>query len=152
MTFANSVRVVLKQKYADFHGRASRSEFWWFQLFIWVIYAILFALTVAAAAAAAGTASDATAQAGFNPYGILPIIGFVLIGLFTLATIIPGLALAARRLHDLNYSGWWVAALYIGSGIPYIGGVVAIIAIIIMGLKGTNGANRFGSDPLGKSA
>jgi len=135
MTFANSVRVVLKQKYADFHGRASRSEFWWFQLFIWVIYAI-----------------DATVQAGFNPYGILPVIGFVLIGLFTLATIIPGLAVAARRLHDLNYSGWWVAALYIGSGIPYIGGVVAIIAIIIMGLKGTNGANRFGSDPLGKSA
>lgn len=75
MTFAESISTCFS-KYADFNGRASRSEYWWFQLFFTLIYV-----------------------------GSL-MISEVLVGLVSLGFIIPLLAVGSRRLHDTNHSGW----------------------------------------------
>ncbi len=81
MTFAESVSTCLN-KYADFSGRASRSEFWWFAL------ASLLAMFIGSA--------------------IAPALG----ALLWLGLIIPYLAAGIRRLHDTNRSGWfWLLGL-----------------------------------------
>ena len=76
MTFIESIKTCFG-KYATFEGTASRSEYWWFLLFL-----IL-------AAAFCGIFST-TLQAAFN-----------------LATFLPSLAVGTRRLHDTDRSGWW---------------------------------------------
>jgi len=92
MTFQESVKVCLT-KYADFNGRASRSEYWWFFLFIIVV-------------------SVATSM-----------FSHALSGLFSLATLLPSIAAASRRLHDTNRSGWWQLICLV----PVIGLVVLIV-------------------------
>jgi len=74
--------------YANFRGRASRSAFWWWQLFLLLggIVAGLLDLV-----------------ANFNVFG-----GSPLATVFWLATIIPDLAVTVRRLHDTDSSGWWL--------------------------------------------
>jgi uncharacterized membrane protein YhaH (DUF805 family) len=76
MTFAESVSTCLK-KYVDFNGVASRSEFWWFMLFVFV----------------------ATLVLGW----VSPLVA----NIFGLAMLLPELAVGARRLHDTGRSGWW---------------------------------------------
>ena len=76
MTFQESIRVCFT-KYADFTGRASRSEYWWFFLFIVLV----------------GLGAS--------------MISNVLSAVFSLATLLPSIAAATRRLHDTNRSGWW---------------------------------------------
>ena len=76
MTFQESVRVCLI-KYADFSGRASRSEYWWFFLFIILV----------------GTATS--------------FVSNFVSAIFLLGTLLPSLAAATRRLHDTERSGWW---------------------------------------------
>lgn len=75
MTFTESIKTCFS-KYADFDGRASRSEYWWFALFIVLV--------------------------GFG----LSMVSEVIAGLFYLGTLLPSVAAAARRLHDTNRSGW----------------------------------------------
>ncbi|NOQ41648.1 MAG: DUF805 domain-containing protein [Desulfuromusa sp.] len=82
MTFQESIRVCFS-KYADFNGRAGRSEYWWFILFIVIV-------------------SLATSM-----------VGSVLSGLFSLGTLLPSIAAATRRLHDTNRSGWWQLILMV---------------------------------------
>ena len=107
--------------YAKFRGRAARSEFWWFQLFI-VLGGIVAAVL------------DLLANS--NVLG-----GEPLATLFYLATIIPDLAVSVRRLHDTDSSGWW---LLLGL-VPLIG---MIVLIVWWCLEGSKGYNRFGADPL----
>jgi uncharacterized membrane protein YhaH (DUF805 family) len=109
------------RQYAVFTGRARRKEYWMFFL---VNLAIVVALDIADAAIGTSTRS------GFG----------VLAGLYGLAVLIPSLAVAVRRLHDTDKSGWWVL---IGL-VPFVGG---IILIVLLALDGTPGPNRFGSDP-----
>jgi len=82
MTFAESIRVCFS-KYADFNGTASRSEFWWFQLFIFLVAAAL------------------------------SLFSTTLCSLFYLAVLLPSLAVGARRLHDTGKSGWWQLLLLV---------------------------------------
>lgn len=79
-------------KYATFEGRASRSEFWWFALFTFLASAVL------------------------------GIVSEPLSGLFSLAVLLPSLAVGARRLHDINKSGW-LLLLWL---IPIIGWIILI--------------------------
>ncbi len=76
MTFGESISTGFK-KYADFSGRASRSEFWW-----WILFVVLL-----------------NAVAGF--------LGDILSILVGLALLLPNIAITARRLHDTDKSGWW---------------------------------------------
>ena len=92
MNFQDSIKVCFT-KYADFTGRASRPEYWWFALFI-----IL--------------ASIATSM-------VSPLLS----GVFSLATLLPSIAAATRRLHDTNRSGWWQLIWLV----PIIGWIVLIV-------------------------
>jgi uncharacterized membrane protein YhaH (DUF805 family) len=107
--------------YATFRGRASRSEFWWWQLFL-VLGGVVTAVL--------------DLYVNFNSLG-----GSPLATLFWLATFIPGLAVLVRRLHDTDSSGWWLLLALI----PLLG----MIALIVwLSLEGSEGSNRFGPDPL----
>ncbi len=116
MTFTEATKSGFSN-YVNFTGRASRSAFW---------YWFLFALIV-------GIGAD--------------IVDYVmdtgnLVGeLWGLATLLPNLAVGARRLHDTDRSGFW---LFIGL-VPLIGW---IWLLVLWCLKGTSGTNRFGGDPL----
>ena len=87
MDIATSIKTCF-QKYAVFSGRASRSEFWWFALFTFIGGIV----TSVADVMILGYVSE--------DWGPLNII-------FSIITALPGLAVGARRLHDINRSGWW---------------------------------------------
>ncbi|MBP2489427.1 uncharacterized membrane protein YhaH (DUF805 family) [Rhizobium leguminosarum] len=103
MGFTEAVRTVLKQKYATFSGRASRSEYWWFMLFY-----VLTAFTISFVAGLTGTFSGL--QGGISA---LATVFLVIGGLFIVALILPLISLQVRRFHDRNMSGWWYLALVI---------------------------------------
>ena len=107
--------------YVGFNGRAARSEYWYWTLFVYLLLIVCWLI-------------DMTAF-GFNTTGVNPMTV-----LATLATLLPTLAVSARRLHDIDRSGWW--ALLIFTVIGYI------VLIYWACLRGTVGANRFGPDPL----
>ena len=80
-------------KYADFNGRAGRPEYWWFALFIIITSLIMSKLS--------------------------PTLGAV----YSLATLLPSIAAAARRLHDTNRSGWWQLIAIV----PLVGIIVLVV-------------------------
>ena len=98
-------------KYVDFQGRARRSEYWWFFLF------------------------------NFGAGLVTTLISDGLNILWSLAMLLPSLAVAVRRLHDRDMTGWWVLLALV----PFVG---MIALLIILALRGTEGANRFGPDPI----
>ncbi len=57
------------------------------------------------------------------------------------------IAVAVRRLHDRNLSGWWYLAATLFGFIPVIGFLGSIAFLVVMLLPGTDGPNRFGEDP-----
>lgn len=81
--FSDAVSTVLTKKYADVKGRARRCEYWWYYLAYVLALAVLSALTPVS-----------------RFFWILELI-------FALAVIIPGIAVAVRRLHDTSKSGWF---------------------------------------------
>lgn len=113
-------------RYFDFRTRSSRSEYWWFTLFV---------ILVSIVAAIIDMTLFSVDADGDGPAGII----------WSLATIIPGIALAVRRLHDINRSGWWYLLIFA----IIIGWIVLLIWFCT---EGTDGSNRFGEDPLGSWA
>ncbi len=117
MSFQEAVQSALIRKYADFQGRAARPEFWWFML------AIALATLVA-------SILDEFVLRG----------GSILETLVGLGTVIPSLAVGARRLHDTDRSGWWLL-LHL---LPLIG---VIVLIVWWAQPGEAGRKRFGEPP-----
>ncbi|HEX4036864.1 MAG TPA: DUF805 domain-containing protein [Acidobacteriaceae bacterium] len=113
------------QKYAQFDGRSRRMEYWMFALINAVIYFVLYA------------AGFAAILAGQKFIGLLL---FVLCGVYALATIIPGIAVSIRRLHDTNKSGWLILICLV----PLVGG---IILLVFMAIEGNPGPNLYGPNP-----
>lgn len=72
--------------------------------------------------------------------GPLSYLGIGLLGLWFLGSLIPSIAVTVRRFHDQDKSGWF----YLLSFIPYVGGLIALVFMLI---EGTRGPNRFGPDP-----
>ena len=139
LNLPEAVNICFK-KYFDFKGRASRSEYWYFILFIFLGYG-----------------------AGFLLMLIRPVLAWLL-GIFFIAIIIPAIAVTARRLHDINKSGWFQT-------IPIPAGIIETIfamnrnttgemIFLIIGLgcyiyllvlycsAGDSKKNRFGKNPL----
>ena len=95
-------------KYVDFQGRARRSEYWLWALFIFVVNAVLtviqFSMMGGAAMTMSATHSDAHAM---QAAGGLMMIGLVKM-VFFLGILLPSIAVAVRRMHDTNRTGWWI--------------------------------------------
>jgi uncharacterized membrane protein YhaH (DUF805 family) len=107
MDFSQAVQTCLK-KYVDFSGRAQRSEYWFWVLFLFICslaLGILFALVAV---------------------DLRPIL--------ILATFLPGLAVSVRRLHDIDRSGWWMLLSFI----PLIGPIIILIWMCTKGTLGDN--------------
>ncbi len=124
MNMITAVKTVLG-KYATFEGRAARPEYWWWILAMVILFAILGVVDGAFIAPLMGF-EPFQKEAG-QPLSLLASLGLLL----------PNLALAVRRLHDTDRSGWW---LLIGL-IPIVGSLVLLVFYI---LPGTQGQNRFG--------
>jgi uncharacterized membrane protein YhaH (DUF805 family) len=123
MTFTSAVRSVLTQ-YVGFQGRARRAEYWWFALF-----SVLVGIATTILDLALGTDFENSALSG----GFFNLIA-------NLALLLPSLAVAVRRLHDTDRTGWW---LLIGL-IPLLGAIVLLVFFV---QDGTPGQNRFGPSP-----
>lgn len=108
------------KKYAVFSGRARRKEYWFFVLW-YLIISIGLAII------------DAVAGLRIGEVGLLQ-------GLYGLAVLIPGLAVAVRRLHDTGRTGWWLLIILI----PLIG---AIVLLVFMFLNSEPGDNNYGPSP-----
>ncbi|PJI93081.1 uncharacterized membrane protein YhaH (DUF805 family) [Yoonia maricola] len=139
MGFREAIRTCLREKYFTFNGRASRSEYWYFYLFVvlcWIGF-------IAAFMGLGGIRALDTGEFTAINYvvGALCVVGFLYL-------MIPNIAVQVRRFHDRNLSGWWVLAGIITSNVPYIGTLVGIAILILTCLKGTDGDNKFGPDPL----
>ena len=133
MNFSDSIKSGLAQ-YASFRGRASRSEFWFFTLFTMLCYIV---------ASIIDNALGTTFKIPDPVSGGMRSLGYgyayLLVGL---GLFLPGLSVMVRRLHDKDRSGWWYWIVLV----PLIG---AILILVWFCTRGTEGANRFGSDPLG---
>jgi uncharacterized membrane protein YhaH (DUF805 family) len=105
----------IKQHYADFEGRARRTEYWMFFL-VNVIIAVVIGI--------------------IGRIIHVPIIA----SLYSLAVLVPGIAVGVRRLHDTGKSGWW----WLIALIPLIG---TIWIIILFATNGDQGSNQYGADP-----
>jgi uncharacterized membrane protein YhaH (DUF805 family) len=142
------------RKYATFSGRARRAEYWWYILGLVVAYIVAMIID--------------------NLLGLSGMVGGVYgpaAMIVALGTLVPSLAVAVRRLHDTNRSGWWMLLVivpYVIMGVSFgmaagsddpmgalasaglvsilalIGGIVLLIFLV---LEGTKGDNRFGPDP-----
>lgn len=139
MTFSEAIRTCLREKYINFSGRASRSEFWWFMLFYWLVLVGVSFLVFGVFGALGGPGNG-----GFGGPGVF----LVLFGIVFLALFLPLLSVTVRRLHDRDMSGWWYLGVLILGQVPYLGVLISIGFLVLMALKGTDGPNRFGPDPL----
>ena len=110
--------LVLK-KYAEFNGRARRKEYWMYFL-INVIISIAIGFVV-----------------GFigGMIGLSPSIASGLSSLYSLAVLVPSIAVGVRRMHDTNHSGWWL--------------LVPLVNLVFACTEGTPGANEYGPNPKG---
>lgn len=120
MEFGTAVKTCFS-KYATFSGRACRSEYWYFALFMVICELVAGVLDVSFYA-------ETNTSAPFA-------------AIFIIVTFLPGLGVIVRRLHDVDRSGWW----YFIAFVPLIGFVVLLIWFC---KQGTRGPNRYGHDPL----
>ncbi|NSX56497.1 DUF805 domain-containing protein [Parasulfitobacter algicola] len=120
MSFMEAVKTCFS-KYVTFSGRARRSEYWYFTLFNFLVGIVL------------GIVDGVISGGDPDSVGIFGTI-------YSLAVFLPGLAVAIRRLHDTDRSGWWYLLVFI----PIIGWIVLLVFFCT---NGTEGENRFGHDP-----
>lgn len=119
----------LTKNYVQFNGRARRSEYWGYTLFVILFFVAAVIVDVIVSLAV----MDANA---YGDPGFLPIVTV----LFALYSILPSIAITVRRLHDQDLSGW----LYLISFVPYIGGIVLFVFMLI---DSKPAANKHGESP-----
>lgn len=118
MSFGKAIKICF-QKYAQFSGRASRGEFWYFYLFSILPSLCNWIITTT-----------------FGEYSDISMVMNVLIIIFNIAIIIPMLSVSVRRLHDINKSGWNMLWFLL----PLIG----VIILLIYWLKESTSDNQYG--------
>ncbi|MDA3045668.1 DUF805 domain-containing protein [Campylobacter sp. VBCF_06 NA8] len=156
MSFGEAISVCLKQKFATFSGRASRSEYWWFYLFC-----VLVNVATSVIDAVLGT----NIVLGFDKNGDPEVIGIVA-SVVAFGLLVPSFAVLWRRLHDRDISGWYFGAFVLSFVLAAISAGIRILAMLFLFvavgliififistiLKGTDGANKYGDDPLNPRA
>lgn len=96
------------KRYAEFSGRSSRAEFWWFVLAVFVFWILAMILSFGAIAGIGASG----AQPSVGLLGAFGITWLILMVAF-LALLVPWLAVQVRRLHDTDRSGWWLGGFYL---------------------------------------
>jgi uncharacterized membrane protein YhaH (DUF805 family) len=117
---------VLK-KYAVFSGRATRKEYWCFFLINTLVSIVLIVADI--------VIGSFNAAVGIG----------LLSGIYTLAVLIPGVAVTLRRLHDTDRSGWWILIAVI----PFVGAIVLLVFLV---QDSKSSENQYGSNPKGAFA
>ena len=121
----------IKNRYAYFDGRATRSEYWYFVLFS-VLISIVF--TFIDTAVINPSLLNMTAEEASK--------GGLLAGTFALAMLLPQIGLGVRRLHDIGKSGWWYFIILI----PILGALVLLFFFVT---DSQSGENEYGANPKG---
>lgn len=111
----NNYLQVLK-KYAEFKGRSSRKEYWYFQIIQLLIIIFLVYWD--------SRLNMLDLEAGFG----------TLSGLYIVATLVPSLAVTVRRLHDISRSGWW----FFISLVPLVGPIILLVMMLMAGEPAKN--------------
>lgn len=124
MTFSESIKTCLTKKYFTIKGRATRAEYWWFQLFV---HLLIFAPFLAIMPFVDVEESS----------GVVPIVIFVMLAMALL--LCPNFCVKIRRLHDAGLSGWCLLV----NLIPYVGGII----LFVMTLMGSDKDNKWGPSP-----
>lgn len=119
MSFPDAVKICFN-KYAEFNGRARRSEFWW-----WALFTFLLGIVASIIDAILGTTNSSGS-------GLIASIA-------NLAVLLPSLAVGARRLHDTGRSGWWQ--------LLWIAICIGWIILIIWYVQDSQGDNKYGASP-----
>jgi uncharacterized membrane protein YhaH (DUF805 family) len=150
------------KNYVNFDGRASRREFWTFFLINQVIEILILAVIIGAYGAMLVNVEGltdhiytseyftftlsvpeeelATLMPSMAPYVWVILAATVLLTLYAMFVALPSIAVAVRRFHDTDKSGWAYFVLFI----PYIGD---IIFLVLMAIRGTSGENKYGPAP-----
>ena len=122
ISFVGAIRLGF-QRYSDFNGRSTRAEYWW-----WFLFVVLTGIALTLIDMSIGTFWWEA------EWGLFSVS-------FKLATLIPSLALGARRLHDINKSAWWLLMwLIVWLVIPMI------LLLVWAARRGDNGPNQYGLD------
>lgn len=114
----------IKQNYTNFSGRARRKEYWMFTL-INLLIVIAFEIVIAIL----GSMSD-----------VLALVGAIVYLVYALGVFLPSLAVAVRRLHDTDRSGWWLLIALV----PLVG---SIVLLCFLCFDSTPGDNQYGANP-----
>jgi uncharacterized membrane protein YhaH (DUF805 family) len=125
LTPAQAIKSVFR-KYADFTGRAPRSEYWWFALLIWVVLGGLQLLQLI---------PTGTTDLGYTSYNF-SLVTMIVAPIFAIGVLLPAFAVLVRRLHDANFSGWFAL-------LGLIPGVGAIILLVFTLLPSNAAGARF---------
>ena len=120
----------ITRHYVDFNGRASRSQYWYFVLYYFLISLVLAFIDTLVINPMLGATPEQVARGG-----ILQMI-------FGLAIFLPSLSIGVRRLHDIGRSGWWLLLSFI----PIIGVLVLLFWFI---QDSQPGSNEYGPNPKG---
>lgn len=114
--FADAVKLFFSN-YANFKGRSTRSEYWWWSLAVFITSFVLMMSLM------------------FVEGVVVYLIAGVMV-LYLLAIVVPNIALSIRRLHDVGKSGWW----FLINLVPFVGGIV----FFVISLMPSDGANKWG--------
>jgi uncharacterized membrane protein YhaH (DUF805 family) len=113
--------IAVLKKYATFSGRSRRKEYWFFALFNIIISIVL-------------TIVDTL----FGTMSVETGLG-LLSGIYSLAVLIPSVAVSIRRLHDIGRSGWWLLIAFI----PLLG----VLVLLVFMLQDSKEENEYGVSP-----
>lgn len=131
--------VAVLKKYVDFSGRARRKEYWMFSLINGIISCTLLSL--------AAVFSILSFESGDNTlFQVISLLFSLLLNLYSLAVIIPTIAVLVRRLHDIGKSGlcaFWLLLLVI----PLVNLIIAVVFLIFLVRDSQPGTNQFGPNP-----
>jgi uncharacterized membrane protein YhaH (DUF805 family) len=110
------------RNYVNFSGRAIRSEYWY-----WVLFTVLIAIVTGIL----DRALFPDSEMGSGPLNLIA----------NLIILLPSISIGIRRLHDIDRTGWWYLIVFT---------IIGVFVLIYWAcLRGTQGSNRFGPDPLG---
>ncbi len=119
------------KKYSEFDGRARRTEYWMFTLFNF--------LAILALCAVGGVGIAMSQDNGW--------VLFIPLGIYGLASLLPSLAVATRRFHDIGKSGWILFLLIVLGVIPVVGFITAIVQLVFLCTDSEPGPNLYGPNP-----